>query len=286
MGGLPWTLVLPWAVVRGWRSGDVPRRHAIVWAAVVFVFFSLAPLKRAAYLVPLRPALALVLGWWLADVAREERPAGRLVMVARSLGLVAVAGGLLLTAAAWAVHRGLVPGARLIEWGALHEIDAATYLAVMAATWAALAALGLALALAAGLAARALGRARWHQAVMATVATVGCATVFTYGFFVPARAAQKSVKPFAHAVRARLGPDDPLALLASDEEFPFIFHVGRNVPVLAPATRIPPDVPTGYYVLDQVRWRSWNAPAGWEEVLASPHLFSTHRNDLVLVRRR
>src|SRR5216117_1523317 len=54
VGGLPWTLVLPWALARGWRSGELPRRHAVAWAGVVFLFFSLAPLKRAAYLLPLR----------------------------------------------------------------------------------------------------------------------------------------------------------------------------------------------------------------------------------------
>src|SRR2546426_696621 len=82
-GGLPWTLVLPWALARGWRSGELPRRHAVAWAGVVFLFFSLAPLKRAAYLLPLRPALALVIGWWLAEVAEEERAPGRLVVAAR-----------------------------------------------------------------------------------------------------------------------------------------------------------------------------------------------------------
>src|SRR5205814_2047027 len=193
LAGLPWTLVLPWALARGWRSGDLARRHAVVWAAVVLVFFSLAPLKRAAYLLPLRPALALVIGWWLAEAAEEERPAGGWVAVGRGLAVVAAAGLLALAAAAGAVHWGLVPGASLIEQGARHEIDAATYLRVVAAAWAAVRAVGLAGALAAALAARALGRARW---------------------------------------------------------------------------------------------RAWKAPAGWEEVLASPHLFSTHRHDLVLVRRR
>ncbi len=286
LGGLPWTLVLPWALARGWRSGDLARRHAVAWTAVVLVFFSLAPLKRAAYLLPLRPALALVIGWWLAEAAEEERPAGGWVAVARGLAVVAAAGLLALAATAGAVRWGLVPSARLIEQGARHEIDAATYLRVVAAAWAPIGAL-LTGALAAGLAGRALGRARWREAALATAAAVACTTIVVYGLFVPARAAQKSVKPFAHVVRERLGPDDRLALLASDEEIPFIFHVGRNVPVLAPAGARPPgDVPAGYYVLDQARWRAWGAPAGWEEVLASPHLFSKHRHDLVLVRRR
>ena len=287
LAGLPWTLVLPWALARGWRSGELARRHAVAWAAVVLVFFSLAPLKRAAYLLPLRPALALVIGWWIAEAAEEERPAGAWVAVGRGLAVVAAAGLLALAAAAGAVHWGLVPGASLIEQGARHEIDAATYLRVVAAAWAAVGAVGLAGALAAALAARALGRARWREAALAIAAAVACTTVVVYGLFVPARAAQKSVKPFAHAVRDRLRPDDPLALLAGDEEIPFIFHVGRNVPVLAPAGARPrDDVPAGYYILDQARWRAWKAPAGWEEVLASPHLFSTHRHDLVLVRRR
>jgi len=282
LAGLPWTLVLPWALARGWRSGELARRHAVAWAAVVLVFFSLAPLKRAAYLLPLRPALALVIGWWIAEAAEEERPAGAWVAVGRGLAVVAAAGLLALAAAAGAVHWGLVPGASLIEQGARHEIDAATYLRVVAAAWAAVGAVTLAGALAA-----ALGRARWREAALAIATAVACTTVVVYGLFVPARAAQKSVKPFAHAVRDRLRPDDPLALLAGDEEIPFIFHVGRNVPVLAPAGARPrDDVPAGYYVLEQARWRAWKAPAGWEEVLASPHLFSTHRHDLVLVRRR
>jgi hypothetical protein len=199
---------------------------------------------------------------------------------------VAAAGLLALAAAAGATRWGLVPSARLIERGARHEIDAAMYLRMVAAAWAAIGALGLTGALAAGLAARALGRARWREAALATAATVACTTIVVYGLFVPARAAQKSVEPFAHAVRDRVEPDDRLALLASDEEIPFIFHVGRNVPVLAPAGAHPPDVPAGYYVLDQARWRAWKAAAGWEEILASPHLFSAHRHDLVLVRRR
>src|SRR2546422_4859197 len=156
LGGLPWTLVLPWALARGWRSGDLARRHAVVWAAAVLVFFSLAPLKRAAYLLPLRPALALVVGWWLAEVAAEERPGGRFAVVGRGLALAGAAGLLALAAAAGAVRWGLVPSARLIEQGARHEIDAATYLGVVAAAWMAMGALGLTGALAAGLAARAL----------------------------------------------------------------------------------------------------------------------------------
>src|SRR5437867_2766129 len=149
------------SALANWRLGPALR---LVRPLPVLVFFSLAPLKRAAYLLPLRPALALMIGWWLAETAEEERPAGGWVAVARGLAVVSVAGLLALAAAAGAIRWGLVPGARLIEQGARHEIDAATYLRVVAAAWAAIGALGLTGALAAGLAARALGRAQIGRA--------------------------------------------------------------------------------------------------------------------------
>src|SRR5438046_5657699 len=211
LAGLPWTLVLPWALARGWRSGDLARRHAVVWAAVVLVFFSLAPLKRAAYLLPLRPALALVVGWWLAEAAEEERPAGGWVAVARALAVVAATGLLALAATAGAVRWGLVPSARLIEQGARHEIDAAMYLRVVAAAWAAIGALGLAGALAAALAARALGRARWREAALAPAAAGARATGGVRRRSAPPRAAQTPVAPCALPAGERRAHEDPPA---------------------------------------------------------------------------
>jgi len=71
----------------------------------------------------------------------------------------------------------------------------------------------------------------------------------------------------------------------ADEGLPFIFHLGRHVPVRGAPKRRPPDVSPGYYVLDQARWDAWQKPAGWHEVIRSPHRFSRHRPDPVLVRR-
>src|SRR5438552_1778076 len=169
--GLPWTLLVPWAAVAAWR-GTEPRRYALVWATTVWLFFSLAPLKRAAYLLPARPAVA---------------------------------------------------------------------------------------------------------------GAVACAALLALGIFAPARAAQKSIRPFARAVAARLTATDDLSLLTADEEIPFIFYVGRQVPL---AEGRPQEQRAGYYVLDQQRWADWGRLADWEEVLRSPHVFSRHRRDLVLVRRR
>src|SRR5207249_284817 len=202
--GLPWTLLVPWAAVAAWR-GTEPRRYALVWATTVWLFFSLAPLKRAAYVR---------------------------VIAARQVEIVALA---------------------------------------LAATLAAVAA------------ARALAGERWRRATFAVAGFVACAGLLALGIFAPARAAQKSIRPFARAVAARLTATDDLSLLTADEEIPFIFYVGRQVPL---AEGRPQEQRAGYYVLDLQRWADWGRLADWEEVLRSPHVFSRHRRDLVLVRRR
>jgi len=282
LGGFPWTLVVPWAAARAW-GGERPRRYAVVWAATVFIFFSIAPLKRAAYLLPLRPALALVVGWWLAEVAREAEPATRLSGAARTLAHAVTAGALLAAVSAIAVGHGLVSTASIRDVALRYEIDVDAYARTIAARQLEIVALALAAALAGAHAARALGRARWRRATFATAAAVAGVALLALGVFVPARAAQKSIRPFALAVRARLQPTDRLSLFTGEEEIPFIFYVGRRVRL---ASGRPVELAPGYYVLDQERWGAWGRRPGWEEVLRSAHVFSRHRRDLVLVRRR
>ena len=95
-GFLPWMFALPAAVARGWReeareSGFRPMRFAILWSAFVLLFFSASGSKLPAYILPLFPPLALVLGRYLAD-APPRRLAWMLlptVPVAMALGAAA-----------------------------------------------------------------------------------------------------------------------------------------------------------------------------------------------------
>ena len=285
LGGLPWTLLLPWAVVRGWR-GPLPRRYAVLWAATGFVFFSLAPLKRGAYLLPIRPAVALLVGWWLAEIVRAGAPAGRFVPALRGIALATAGVALGGVAAVTVLAVGWLPMSaveRLVPAGA--EVDVAAVLDMLRATKAELIALSSAAALAAIVVMRTLGREQWRRATLATATVVICGALMAIDVVGPVRSAQKTVRPFALAVRERVG-DAPLALLTANEEIPFLYYVGRVVPVAGDPGRRPPDQARGYYVLDQTRWERWSSRDGWEEVLRSDHLFSTHLRDLVLVRRR
>jgi len=69
LGLLPWTTLLPGALRQGWRAaraGEGGTAMLIVWAAFVFAFFSLSQSKLIPYILPLLPALALLMGRSLA----------------------------------------------------------------------------------------------------------------------------------------------------------------------------------------------------------------------------
>ncbi len=65
-GMLPWTLALLDALARGFRRAEParfqPRRFLLLWSALVFVFFSASSSKLASYILPIFPALSLLIG--------------------------------------------------------------------------------------------------------------------------------------------------------------------------------------------------------------------------------
>jgi 4-amino-4-deoxy-L-arabinose transferase-like glycosyltransferase len=70
-GFLPWMLALVPAAWSAWRRDPAPgafpwRRFAILWTLLIVLFFSASSSKLPAYILPVFPILALVLGEWLA----------------------------------------------------------------------------------------------------------------------------------------------------------------------------------------------------------------------------
>ncbi len=69
LGILPWLLVWLVTLPRSWRdaataaNGFAWARFCIVWAAFIFVFFSLSGSKLPSYILPMFPAVALVIGY-------------------------------------------------------------------------------------------------------------------------------------------------------------------------------------------------------------------------------
>ena len=76
IGFLPWTSLLPRLVREAWprRPGAQfqPERLALIWAIFVFAFFSKSNSKLPSYILPMFPALALLLGQTLARMRPAE----------------------------------------------------------------------------------------------------------------------------------------------------------------------------------------------------------------------
>jgi len=100
VGILPWLTVFLWTARRMWtdapaaRNGFSWQRFAVVWSAFIFVFFSASGSKLPSYILPMFPALALILGWQLtllpvSTLARLTLPLVVLTGVIAAIVLVA-----------------------------------------------------------------------------------------------------------------------------------------------------------------------------------------------------
>jgi 4-amino-4-deoxy-L-arabinose transferase-like glycosyltransferase len=77
-GMLPWTLLMFDAVLRTWRDTAAQARHfsaerfLLVWVVFVYLFFSLSSSKLPSYLLPMFPALALLMGKQIAEMSARR----------------------------------------------------------------------------------------------------------------------------------------------------------------------------------------------------------------------
>jgi 4-amino-4-deoxy-L-arabinose transferase-like glycosyltransferase len=74
LGAMPWTLLMFDTLLRTWRNSARavrefnPERFLLVWIVFVYVFFSVSGSKLPSYLLPMFPAMALLMGQRLATL--------------------------------------------------------------------------------------------------------------------------------------------------------------------------------------------------------------------------
>jgi len=93
LGIIPWISVLVWTAHRMWidapaaANGFNWQRFALVWSVFIFIFFSASGSKLPSYILPLFPALALLVGWqWTRlDDAQLLRLIAPLVVIMAAL---------------------------------------------------------------------------------------------------------------------------------------------------------------------------------------------------------
>jgi len=76
-GLLPWTSLVPAALVQGWQRDPGPhrfqlRRFLLAYCAFILIFFSASGSKLEAYVLPMLPALALLVGERIAGLPRNR----------------------------------------------------------------------------------------------------------------------------------------------------------------------------------------------------------------------
>lgn len=63
---IPWSFFIPAALRGWWRDRDLPsgeaRLYLALWAGLIFIFFSVSDSKLAPYILPVYPALAILIG--------------------------------------------------------------------------------------------------------------------------------------------------------------------------------------------------------------------------------
>lgn len=108
VGLLPWTAFLSAALRRAWSRStlehDGATRLVLIWSAVVFVFFSWSGAKLPLYILPLFPALSLLIAGAIASMPPRA--------VARRLLPVAVLGAIVAAVATWLPHTPTLHGSR------------------------------------------------------------------------------------------------------------------------------------------------------------------------------
>jgi len=89
---LPWSMFIPAALKKGWaeRKGSGETLYLLLWAGVIFAFFSKSNSKLVPYILPVFPPLALLIGRWFA----ENRGGKGLTRSAVATGVLLIAVGI------------------------------------------------------------------------------------------------------------------------------------------------------------------------------------------------
>jgi 4-amino-4-deoxy-L-arabinose transferase-like glycosyltransferase len=283
--GLPWMLALPAAAAGRSALPSRQRRFLWTWVVVMFVFFSLSLGKRRAYLLPLRPALAILLaGWLVPQLARwrgRERadlppPAVRGVIAAVVLALLAVA---------------VVASLGLGSWGTSPERWSYWWCVHVRAYPGTILGFALLLGLGTDQTLRALWQRRMERAVLAFVVTLGVGMTIAMSSDAIVRGQALSMQPLARQVIAAVAPSEPLAFLDTNDEraITLQFHLRRHVGVsksVGDHGSCTPPAP-GAYLIQESLWdeRNCASDSAWQVIArGGPEVRSHRKQRLVFAR--
>jgi len=278
----PWSFfVIPLAVALYRSRRQLAQEqllYFVVWFGAVFIFFSAATQKRPVYILPLYPAVALLLGaWWqkLKDSKSVSSP-----ILTRAAAYMNAASFLLLSGVL--LFQILGPGLLTYIRPVLYPKDQAEFLVLSNLLlehrpamffWATACGLGGVFLFVA------VRKAAWGPFVGCMAALMVISLFFVQKFDVNL-ANQYSFKPFVKRVLSRIN-DAPLYFYRSDD-YGVIFYTGKRVPTLDTES-LPRDNSPYYLLVWENEWEHFNGEEGLSLVEASANTDRLGKGRLFLV---
>ena len=233
-GMLPWSLFFPaliYALYRSHGQGDAKSRYLMIWCGVELLFFSLASGKRSNYILPVYPALALLLGVWWQDLMDRAATFSPAVVRLSKASAVLLGGGFAVIVVSLLAHGAGIDLAHLVS-PFLHPRDQANlplvahglqshFPVVMA--WLAI------LASALGWYFVGFKREQWMWVFAALTVLMSSSLYFTNALFHPILAKERTYKPFMLGARSTV-QDAPLYFYQNAYDYGANFYADRRIP--------------------------------------------------------
>jgi hypothetical protein len=273
----PWSFFFPALAVfligERRRLAELHLLFPTIWAAAIFVFFSLSSGKRGIYILALYPAVALLWGAWWSRLARRESGNDRLTLVfgyfVALTYLVALA-AFYLQWLGWNVFRYLPKGQNSVRLpGLFFPPSTATIVAVLLAT------------IASGGAFWALKRRRWNGVFVCFAVPSLVCVVLVKTVYYPAIASELTLKPFMQRVMISIDPARPLIFYRAFDAGAILYahrHI-RSYKQLAPQLQ-----PPFYLLAWEEDWARLSGVEGFEFLQISEGTGPARMHRMVLIK--
>ncbi|MFQ5804503.1 MAG: ArnT family glycosyltransferase [Candidatus Methylomirabilales bacterium] len=289
----PWSLFVPAVAISLWRERHrLERGHVylILWTVVVLIFFTVSRGKRGYYLLPLYPALSLLVGWWGERRLQALRPMMAVPIWLLSLGVTLLAMVGLFGTILWN-HLGfptpamflfrLMGDKAAIDWGIKDVVLALSPLTVLA--------FGAGLTLCWIILFHGVRTENWRTIFAGITLGMICLATATQFIFIPLLAEARSYRSFARECIRHLPRTDPLYLtFARNGSTEILFYAEREIPVFKqPLLPLPAHLdPRTHWILKEEQWELLRPDAAGklQEVVRSRATGPHGTYHLVLVR--
>jgi len=261
--GLPWGLLLPfllWDMVRNKLAAEEGALFLKLWFAAMFVFFSISLGKRPVYLLPLYPALSLLMAVWIYNQGTVSTSRKWLYRVLAVIG--AFVGLLLLVTTAgtiWSHDPGwfFTPIARLLKAKDRANLEAVrNALDNFGWLFTAVSLLASGLWLSFG---RCLWFSRMRSVAQRLVLIAVLQSFIAWSIVEPVIAEGRSYRAFMEEVNGRVAAQDKLFLYGrSFNSDPVVFYRGRPIERLDfPEDEMATKIGDGdsYLIMAERRWK-------------------------------